>query len=207
MPSLDESNDPVRKKREEVLELNKQKTLIEAEIQEYESILESNDNVGMKGPLLTPDGYPRADIDVYAVRLARNRVICLNNDHLQLMEKIEKEMNEYYSLQKEAGRGAGDSKPEDRQVQPKAFLLVKTVSYESPAFVGGVKQDDLITSFGTLTEKNFKSLHDVKELCEHSVDQLIPVSVLRDSEMKNITIRPRKWNGPGLLGCYLEVVK
>lgn len=32
-------------------------------------------DVGMKGPLVDNEGFPRADIDVYAVRVARNKTI------------------------------------------------------------------------------------------------------------------------------------
>ena len=31
--------------------------------------------VGMKGALIDAEGFPRADIDLYAVRTARNRII------------------------------------------------------------------------------------------------------------------------------------
>lgn len=34
------------------------------------------DGVGMHGRLVDGEGYPRADIDVYAVRTARHRIIC-----------------------------------------------------------------------------------------------------------------------------------
>lgn len=34
------------------------------------------DGVGMHGRLVDSEGYPRADIDVYAVRTARHRIIC-----------------------------------------------------------------------------------------------------------------------------------
>ena len=30
----------------------------------------------MDGPLLDQEGYPRSDIDLYAVRIARNKIIC-----------------------------------------------------------------------------------------------------------------------------------
>jgi Nas2 N_terminal domain len=33
-------------------------------------------NVGMNGPLLDSEGFPRNDIDVYSVRHARHRIIC-----------------------------------------------------------------------------------------------------------------------------------
>ena len=32
-------------------------------------------HVGVSGPLVDNDGYPRNDIDIYAVRTARNRII------------------------------------------------------------------------------------------------------------------------------------
>lgn len=40
-----------------------------------------NKNVGMHGPLLDSEGFPRSDIDVVAVRTARNRIICMF-DHI-----------------------------------------------------------------------------------------------------------------------------
>lgn len=32
--------------------------------------------VGMKGPLVDAEGYPRADIDIFSVRHARHRIAC-----------------------------------------------------------------------------------------------------------------------------------
>ena len=37
--------------------------------------LSQQGDVGMKGPLVDNEGYPRSDIDVYAVRQARNKII------------------------------------------------------------------------------------------------------------------------------------
>lgn len=54
-------------------QLIKQKEQIESQIQEYEAILRSH-KVGMKTPLVDSDGFPRADIDVYAVRTARSHL-------------------------------------------------------------------------------------------------------------------------------------
>lgn len=35
------------------------------------------------------DGFPRADVDVHAVRISRNQVIRLQNDHKALMREVE----------------------------------------------------------------------------------------------------------------------
>lgn len=36
----------------------------------------------MHGKLIDDENYPRADIDVYAVRVARNRIICKEDNFL-----------------------------------------------------------------------------------------------------------------------------
>ena len=51
-------------------------------------MLDSEADVGMNGPLIDNEGYPRNDIDVVKVRTARQKIICLMNDHKQIMKKI-----------------------------------------------------------------------------------------------------------------------
>ncbi len=43
----------------------------------------------MRGQLVDSEGFPRGDIDVYSVRSARQRVLCLRNDHKHIMKLIE----------------------------------------------------------------------------------------------------------------------
>lgn len=43
----------------------------------------------MNSPLVDKDDYPLADIDIYAVRNARNALICAQNDRRNLTEQIE----------------------------------------------------------------------------------------------------------------------
>lgn len=44
----------------------------------------------MQDSLIDDAGYPRIDIDVYQVRHARHKIICLQNDLKSIMKKIEK---------------------------------------------------------------------------------------------------------------------
>lgn len=44
----------------------------------------------MNTPLLTSDGYPRADIDVASIRKTRATIIALQHDHQQLTDAIHK---------------------------------------------------------------------------------------------------------------------
>lgn len=65
------------------------KEQIDRAISDYGEILAANKNIGMNESLLDADGFPRADIDVYAVRQARHQIICLQNDLKVIMKEIE----------------------------------------------------------------------------------------------------------------------
>ena len=60
-------------------QLISQKDTLEAELNTQLSILSAN-NCTMTSPLVDADGFPRSDIDVWAVRHARVRIIELRND-------------------------------------------------------------------------------------------------------------------------------
>ena len=45
--------------------------------------------MGIDTPLVDPDGYPRADIDVYRARSLRKRLAEIRTDHKEIMKKIE----------------------------------------------------------------------------------------------------------------------
>ena len=48
--------------REDALKANEEKMIIEAEISDWKSVLDSEGNVGMDGKLVDEEGYPRNDI-------------------------------------------------------------------------------------------------------------------------------------------------
>jgi 26S proteasome regulatory subunit N4 len=63
------------------------KDAIEAELEAQGSILKAN-NTDMRQPLVDREGFPRDDLDVWAVRHARVRIIELRNDLAALMDEI-----------------------------------------------------------------------------------------------------------------------
>ena len=63
------------------------KDVIEAELEAQGSILKAN-NTDMRQPLVDREGFPRDDLDVWAVRHARVRIIELRNDLAALMDEI-----------------------------------------------------------------------------------------------------------------------
>lgn len=48
--------------------------------------------------MLMPQGFPRADIDVHAVRIDRNAVIRLTNDHKAVSQQMEQLLHKLHAL-------------------------------------------------------------------------------------------------------------
>lgn len=51
----------------------------------------------MTTPLVDPEGFPRADIDVYAVRHARVSLNRLRNDHRDVVDRLGRVLEEVYA--------------------------------------------------------------------------------------------------------------
>lgn len=101
----------------------------------------------MTGPLVDAEGFPRNDIDIYQVRQARQTIICLQNDHKELMNQIQTMLNQYHAeiattdpelvnrasaldlKEDERGSGGANITPLDTRV----LVLVNLVSPNSPA--------------------------------------------------------------------------
>lgn len=115
-----------------VRSLMARKDALEDELEAQLGILQSQ-SVTMDTPLVDAEGFPRADIDVWAVRHARVRIIELRNDHKALMDRIMVALQSVYepsSLPQEqrpsstAGSASGTLQP---------FARVDGVAPGSPA--------------------------------------------------------------------------
>jgi len=73
--------------RQHALALMSRKEELEAALNAQFSILSANQST-MNTPLVDPEGFPRADIDVWAVRHARVRIIEIRNDLKSLVDEI-----------------------------------------------------------------------------------------------------------------------
>ncbi|KAF1743165.1 LOW QUALITY PROTEIN: hypothetical protein MXB_4029 [Myxobolus squamalis] len=109
-------------------ELDSSRKIIQKEIKENHLILEKNES-NMHDKLVDKDGFPRNDLDLVAIRTARNKITCIDdflvksNDLEDLNEKIYKELPLYY----------GKNEEEDFQ-KLTPFLVVDSVEEDSPAF-------------------------------------------------------------------------
>jgi 26S proteasome non-ATPase regulatory subunit 9 len=143
---------------------------IEAEIEAQISILKTNSST-LQSPLVDEDGFPRADIDIYAVRGARVRIIELRNDLAAVTNAIANALEGIYgpSLQ-----GAEASETRTVEGDPKPFGKLNGVAPGSPAAEAvrmleyltlslldwepqGLQREDLILKFGHLDHRSFSS--------------------------------------------------
>ena len=146
----------------------------------------------MNTRLITPDGFPRADLDVaqskellktfltktadsFEVRTTRSRIIHLKNDYKGLMNVIEKHIHEHFARQ--AANAASEeplpahamdvdmvlpTRPPPQVLTP-PFAKVNSVVEGSPAETAGLKAGDQIRNFGYVNNTNHDGLKKVGE--------------------------------------------
>jgi 26S proteasome non-ATPase regulatory subunit 9 len=100
-------------------------------------------NVTMNTPLVDPEGFPRADIDVYAIRHARVALNRLRNDHRDVVDRLGRVLEQVYAVGSttstgEEGKGKivngdGPSRVEALVVREQPLARVNMVSDASPA--------------------------------------------------------------------------
>ncbi|KAB5580429.1 hypothetical protein GE09DRAFT_1082177 [Coniochaeta sp. 2T2.1] len=198
-------------------ELQRKKENLEAELKALSSVLDSH-GVDMNTPLLTRDGFPRADIDVAQIRTTRARIIYLRNDYKELMGVIEKHLHEHFASLEDGAEVQAptfdasqlrDSVPE--QLDP-PFAKVNSVVDNSPAETAGLRPGDLIRNFGYVNRENHDGLKKVAECVQGNEGQNILVKISRSvaggqTQELRLTLVPRRdWGGRGMLGCHVVPV-
>lgn len=96
----------------------------------------SQHNVTPQTSLVDPQGFPRADIDVWAIRHARAALARLRNDHRDVVERIGKVLEQVYARSDEDTQVTdGDVSVEEPSVEREVKPLAKVnmVSSGSPA--------------------------------------------------------------------------
>lgn len=219
--------------REQVLKLMEEKTKIECKIADLGMVLHTvsllaviwrfankfrsfQNKVGFHESLTDSDGFPRGDIDVQSVRIARTQIICLQNDLKEITKSIEAGLEKYFQETKES-LASTKIPPEVRTVAAEEaaassnatpvnqtpIVVVNLVSPDSPAEAAGIQVRDLILSFGTITASNFKDLAQIGELVKNSQNQQVRVKVRREQKIEELILVPKTWSGRGFLGCNI----
>ncbi|KAM9329613.1 26S proteasome non-ATPase regulatory subunit 9 [Gastrophryne carolinensis] len=195
----------------DVQQLIARKDELEAQIKAYYDVLEDQKNIGMDGPLVDIEGYPRADVDVYQIRTARHNIICLQNDHQAIMKEIEEALHSLHARDKDKSqKDEAEAQAEALQriqALPEPFARVDSVTPGSPASLSGLQVGDEIIAFGTVKSNNFQNLQNIATVVQHSEGKPLSVTVIRDGKPVNLGLVPQRWSGKGLLGCNIIPTK
>eukprot|EP01053_Blabericola_migrator_P010573 Blabericola_migrator_1__10572@NODE_5_length_29060_cov_171_088642_g4_i0_p17_GENE_NODE_5_length_29060_cov_171_088642_g4_i0NODE_5_length_29060_cov_171_088642_g4_i0_p17_ORF_typecomplete_len216_score27_92Nas2_N/PF18265_1/8_9e24GRASP55_65/PF04495_14/8_4e07PDZ_6/PF17820_1/0_00013PDZ_2/PF13180_6/0_0015Stk19/PF10494_9/0_21_NODE_5_length_29060_cov_171_088642_g4_i01859219239 len=175
---------------------------MERRAQELTAYLTGPGMPGLKGGLDDAEGYPRADLDIIGIVNARHELACLNTDYNALMKQIESQLHDLHSTSR-----VHVPRPETPSTL-KPFGTVTNVAQNSPGFMAGFENGDLILRFGTL-DLNTAPLQTIFEqlptMVRNKVNKEISLLTRRGDEMPSTRIlQPRPWDGPGLLGFRLE---
>ncbi|CAB1319804.1 unnamed protein product, partial [Coregonus sp. 'balchen'] len=124
--------------------------------------------VGMEGPLVDAEGFPRADVNVYQIRTARHS---LQNDHKAIMVEIEEALHRLHALEKakrEQDQAESQTESMEQEVTlPSPFARVDAVSQGSPACQAGLRVSDEIIAFGSINTGNFQNLQNIASVVQH----------------------------------------
>ncbi|KAM6930666.1 26S proteasome non-ATPase regulatory subunit 9 isoform 2-T2 [Xenentodon cancila] len=194
---------------EHVQNLIKKKDEIEEQIKAYYDVLE--DGVGVEGPLVDAEGYPRADVNLYQIRTARHNISCLQNDHKAIMAEIEEALHELHAQEKakrEQDQAEAQQEAMEQQVTlPPPFARVEAVTEGSPASRAGLKVGDELIEFGSVNTDNFQNLQNIASVVQHSKGKPLRVAVIRAAQKVQMSLTPQRWSGRGLLGCNIVPVQ
>mmetsp|Transcript_48289 Transcript_48289/g.140830 ORF Transcript_48289/g.140830 Transcript_48289/m.140830 type:complete len:221 (-) Transcript_48289:94-756(-) len=207
---------------EEFRKLEKEKEQLENEIRQLHEYLTEEGMPGISGPLVDEEGFPRADLDIYAIRKARNRLACAQTDHKEVMKKVEQALVELHAgscvavprqspAAAAGGAGGGDGQAGTTLAAPPPppFAWIDEVTDGSPAQEAGLAIGDQICQFGEVSRRETGDLNAcfaaIAKLVPESVGQPVEVLVLRGQPATKVmlTLTPKTWAGRGLLGCHL----
>ncbi|EMG49751.1 NAS2 Probable 26S proteasome regulatory subunit p27 [Candida maltosa Xu316] len=186
-------------------QLSHVKLEIESQLNRLFDLLKQKYNADMDTPLVTPDGFPRSDIDVVSIRLIRIRIIRLRNDDKQIIHLLDEKMaDEFARRRDETGSSMDiDIEPTREIVYSIPFARVGDVVENGPAFNSGLRTGDEIVLFDN--DIHAANNNKLRSLVTRVVpDKEINVDVNRGGERVSLKLIPsNNWEGQGLLGCHL----
>ncbi|CAE6421787.1 unnamed protein product [Rhizoctonia solani] len=208
--------------QERAFALMAEREQVDQQLQAHISILSSH-GADMSTRLVDGQGFPRADMDIVAVRTERVRVIELRNDRTRLTDAIAQALVDVHNNVPTSPAGvkingvngvsglspAGTPEPgaaSQALAQLVPFARVDGVAPNSPAQQAGLQREDLILAFGGLTAPSFSnsSLQPLAQLVASHENRQIAVKVRRNDSEITLGFTPRSgWGGRGMLGCHI----
>ncbi|KAK9947342.1 hypothetical protein M0R45_002973 [Rubus argutus] len=213
----------------ETLGLMDKRSALEAEMNGIIDRLTRPGGPGLSGNLLNSEGFPREDIDIPTVRAERRRLAELRNDHKEITEKLDRNIQVLHSAK--LAPNSSSLKPSDGQSASVVnagesasstnvhrdssnamdvtvsvpFALVDEITDASPAAEDGLQLGDQIVKFGNV-ENGDNLLQKLASEAQTNQGCAVPVMVLRQGAQVNLMVTPRTWQGRGLLGCHFRIL-
>ncbi|WVQ88977.1 hypothetical protein IAS59_002719 [Cryptococcus gattii] len=203
--------------REYALALVQRKDAIQKEIDVLNDIL-STHGATASTSLLDNEGYPRGDLDIYAIRHARSSLVRLQNDRRTVTDLLATALHDAFvpssssseqqpngSVSIPSSQTNGYSARTRQTAWPeRAVAKVNTVAVNSPASVAGLKAQDMIYSFAGIDHTSPGGLQAIGAAVAQSEGTPLPLLVMRGQERLQLTLTPQSgWGGRGLLGCHI----
>ncbi|KAD3067999.1 hypothetical protein E3N88_35879 [Mikania micrantha] len=201
--------------KSEVKKMMEKRSALEVEMNVIIERLCQPGGPGLSGNL----GFPRSDIDIPVIQADRHRLAVLRNDYKDITEKISENIELLHSsklpLKSSTSVDSGSNSQGvvgisssmnamDVNVS-RPFAMVDEISEESPAAEDGLQLGDQIVKFGKV---EFGDNLLTKLASEAQMNQGLPVPmlVMRQGALINLTVTPRTWRGRGLLGCNFRIL-
>ncbi|KAK2367955.1 putative 26S proteasome regulatory subunit p27 [Trifolium repens] len=188
---------------------------------------------GLSGNLVDSEGFPRSDIDVPLIRAERRRLAELRNDYTNITNKINQNIQILHSAKLGGNNRLPNSGKDDRSdiqtsstvetpsqnvllslspnsmnvdvLVSRPFAVVDEITDASPAVEDGLQLGDQILKFGNV-EAGDNLQQRLASEAQSSMGQTVPVVIMRQGNVINLTVTPRTWQGRGLLGCHFRIL-
>lgn len=185
--------------REQAISLDTMSKTIDSDISRHVSTLTSN-GVNMETPLVDRQGFPLQNVDLVAIRTARQRIRILRNDSKALRERITLLLHLAMNGNPATPKQNGINTAAQRSLQP--FARINSVADNSPAQTSGLQAGDQLLKFDRITKadcgENLRALATPGVVTEGIP---IQVTLKRSTETISVTLIPRTgWGGRGMLG-------
>lgn len=191
----------------ELTELKKQ---LESKLSSLFNVLQNTFHATMETNLLTPDRFPRTDIDIIGIRMTRVKIIRLRNDYNQLLNILGEKLPDFLNLELKVDDNVTEIKNENSSKSKNSdipFARVDQIDPEGPAYACGLRQNDLLISFGNIYIENFQNLSEITAMVSQNEKKKINLRVLRNRKKHEMDLIPsREWPGKGYLGCYISAL-
>lgn len=214
----------------EAMKLMDTRSALESEMNSIIDRLTQPGAPGLSGNLVDSEGFPRSDIDIPVVRADRIKLAQLRNDYKVITEKISQTIEVLHSAKltpASTHRGTGiigtsqgisasnvsEVAISERSVSAmdvdviggRPFAMVDEISEASPAEEDGLQLGDQIVKFGNV-EFGDALLPKLAAEAQTNRGQAVPVVVKRQGALINLSVKPREWQGRGLLGCHFSIL-